>query len=287
MSDAPYVINVGQDDFTRMVLEASRHRPVLVDFWADWCGPCHSLAPILSHVADEYQGQCLVAKVNTDQEQQLAMQYGVRSLPTVKLFRNATVVEEFTGVQPESAVRELIERHLVRQSDHERDKARNAREAGDTDRAIAILEEAATSDPKNHKVTVELAELLAESGQPARARELIQSLPADQRDTPEVKALKGRLHFALAAEELTDEQALERALEAEPRDLEARYRLAARKVLSGDYEAAMDQLLEIMRQDRSFRDDGGRRGLLAVFDILGPGDPRVSKYRGRMFNLLY
>ncbi len=287
MNAAANILSVTQADFAEKVLAKSQELPVLVDFWADWCGPCHMLMPVLQRLVDAYAGGFVLAKVNTDQEQALAAQYGVRSLPTVKLFKDGAVVDEFMGVQSEQAIRELLDRHVQRASDEQRLAAREARQAGDAERALGILREALAADADNHAVRLELADLLLERGDAGQAREHIQALPHDKRQEPAAKALLAKAGFVEVAAAAPAVEPLASRLETDPGDLEARHGLAAHWALAGRYDAAMDQLLELMKRDRGFREDAGRQGLLAVFDLLGADDQRVRVYRSKMASLLY
>ena len=286
MNDSPYIHHVTQQSFGELVLQNSQRVPVLVDFWADWCGPCQMLMPILARLANEYQGQFLLAEVNTDEQQSLALQYGIRSLPTVKVFKNGTIVDEFMGVQTESAIKEILERHVERESDRLRDAAVQAHKAGDTDRAITLLQQASQTDPGNAQVKVDLARVLMLTGEPERAEIVLDDLKDDARDTADVKSLKAQLAFARIAAEEPDSAGLEQKIASDPNDLKARYRLSAHKIVQGDFEGAMGLLLEIMRMDRNFKDDAGRKGLLSVFDILGDGE-LVTRYRSKLFNALH
>lgn len=286
MSESPYIRNVTQADFTEVVIEGSHRTPVLVDFWAAWCGPCQMLMPVLAKLVEEYQGQVILAKVNSDEQQALAAQYAVRSLPTVKVFKEGQVVDEFMGVQPEPVIREMIERHLVRPSDHLRAEAREREAAGDLAGAVALLRQAADIDPDNPKVQVALAGALLRADDPDGAEKILNALPLNLQQSEEVKGLMGRLRFALIARDAPDTQTLEQRIAAEPGDLRARYQLAARQVANGAFEPAMEQLLEIMRRDRGFESDAGREGLIAVFDMVGGGEA-VNRYRRQMFNLLH
>lgn len=286
-SDSPYIFNVTQDDFGSVVLENSNRVPVLVDFWAAWCGPCQMLMPMLAKLVEEYGGQFLLAKVNTDEQQALAARYGVRSLPTVKLFKGGQVLDEFMGVQPESVVRAMLERHIVRESDVIRAEALQRYEEGDREGAMELLQKAAEMDPTNHKVRIDLAGLLAQSGRADLSEAMLQELPPDLRDSTEVKGLLARLRFARLAQDAPEVAELERRIERDPGDLEARYQLAARKIGAGDYEPGMEQLLEILRRDRGFEQDAGREGLLATFEILGGSGELVTRYRRQLFNLMH
>ena len=287
MSESEYIVEATADNFAELVLARSRTVPVVVDFWAGWCAPCQMLMPVLHALAEEYRGKFILATVDTDREQQLALEYGVRSLPTVKLFKDGQVVDEFMGAQPPAAVRAFIDRHLEKPWDKLLTAALVALDGGQTDQARRLLEEVLEQDPANLQATLALARLQIRSGEAQQTQALLDALPLEHRENPEVKALAGLARFARAAQEAPDAAELERRLAEDPADLEARYRLGARKVLAEDYEGAMEEFLETMRRDRSFQDDLGRRSLLAVFEILGDRGELVNRYRRRMASLLY
>ena len=287
MSESPNIYHGTQANFDELVLQNSRRVPVMVDFWADWCGPCHMLMPILKKLVDEYKGQIILVKVNSDEQQALAAQFGIRSLPTVKFFKNGEIVDEFMGVQSESVIREILEHHIERESDKLLLKARTARERGDSEQAAALLNKAADLDPSNPKIKIEQAMNLMRNGEPERAEIILDDLRGDQRDTPEVKVLKAQLAFARIASQGPDRAQLEELVSSDPNNLRARYQLSAFKVVSGEFEEALGELLEIMKRDRAFDEDAGRKGLLAVFDILGGSGKLVSRYRTLMSNALH
>jgi len=287
MSKSPYVLEARSENFSEVVLTNSRRVPVLVDFWADWCAPCRVLMPILASLADEFGGKFLVAKVNTEEQRELAARYQIRSLPTVKLFRNGEVMDEFMGALPEGAIREFLDRYIERASDRIRQEAGSAQAAGDTTGAMELLRSALRGDPENYRVHRDLIQMLMENEGYNEADAILRSLPASQQTEPEFSRLRNRLQFALVAKGAPAAEALMRAIQADPSDLQARYQLGARKVMDGDYEGALEQLLEVMRRDRGFEDDAARKGMLAVFDLLGGQGPLVSRYRGLMSSALY
>ena len=164
MADSPYVIAVTAESFRRVVVEGSHERPVLVDFWADWCAPCRMLMPILASLADAYGGKLLVAKVNTEEEQALAVEYSIRSLPTVQLFKDGRPIDQFMGALPEPQVREFLERHLPRESDRLLTQARGLLNAGDRAGAIRMIEQARKADSENARVRLVEAEIEAVGG---------------------------------------------------------------------------------------------------------------------------
>jgi putative thioredoxin len=287
MNSIPYIFDVTQSGFAALVLENSFNVPVLVDFWAAWCEPCRMLTPILQRLAEEYQGAFLLAKVNSDQEQALAVQFGVRSLPTVKVFRNGQVVDERVGVQPESVYREMIDRYRAKPSDQLLARAEAAWRQGNRKQALGLLREALALEPDNVQLKLALAELLLLGGDTDKAGEILHALPLEVRLEPPASGLLARLEFNEQAKGAPPTVKLEKALQAHPEDCALRRQLAARKVIEGDYETALEQFLEIMRRDRQFDDEAGRKGLLAIFNILGNDDPRVAVYRRRMSALLH
>jgi len=247
------------------------------------------LAPVLEKLVNEFQGRFLLVKIDTDREQEVARQFGIRSLPTVKLFKDGAAVDEFLGAQPESQVRALLDRHVTRESDDARAQAESLRIRGELSAARALLEQAHVGDPDNQGLIPDLANVLMDLGELDSARkalDLISTGVAADADA-EVRAAVGRLAFAELAATSPPPEELERAVEAEPRDCESLYLLAASHLGRGEYEAALDNFIEILRIDRGFRDDGARKGLLSVFEMLGNDHPLVGRYRARMSSLLY
>lgn len=275
-------LDVGLADFQQAVLEESKHRPVLVDFWAPWCGPCKSLKPVLEKLAAEYGGKFLLAKINSDDNQELAARYGVRGIPSVKAFVDGEPVDEFSGALPESEVRAFLDRLVPGPADELRAAAAELRLAGDASAALQKLADASKIAPDHLGVRLDAAEIMLDLGEADEASRLIAGI-ADDVD-PRVPQLKARLQFMGVAGE--DEAALTARVAADENDLEARLKLAKLLVAAGRYEAGMDQLLEIDRRDRRFGDDIGRKTLLSVFDLLGGGE-LLSRYRRLLASALY
>ncbi len=285
MTASPYVVDIDQSNFEQIVLAGSHQVPVLVDFWADWCQPCQILMPILAKLADEYQGRFILAKLNTEEQQAIAAQFGIRSIPTVKLFKGGQAVDEFAGALPEGQIRAFLDRHLPRASDGSIAAAQERLMAGDVTAALALLQTARDEDPDNARILIALAQAQAASGDIEAAEQTLDTLPADEQQKPEVTSLRGRLFFDRIALGSDDSQALRARLDT-AEDSDARYRLAAHQVMAGDNEGAMENLLRLMQTDRRFGDDAARQALLKLFDMLAD-DPMVSRYRARMFNLLH
>jgi putative thioredoxin len=287
MAEAANVYDVTAENFREKVVERSRSVPVLVDFWADWCQPCRILMPVLAKLADELGGKLAVAKVDTEEQRELAAHFGVRSLPTVKLFKDGRPVDEFMGALPESQIRAFLDRHIPRESDALVARAYDLVQRGDLEEALSLVRQASDSDPDNPRALFALARLQAASGDLEAAEASLARLPAEERDAPEVSAFRGQLVFERLARDAPPTAALEASLAANPADSESQYRLAARRVIAGDYEGALDLLLSLMLRDRAYGDDAARRAMLEVFGILGAGSGLAKRYRARMFNALH
>ncbi len=287
MAESPYVVKVTAETFNEVVIEGSRERPILVDFWADWCAPCRMLMPLLAKLADEYAGKLIVAKVNTEEERELAMQFGIRSLPTVQLFKDGQPVDQFMGALPEPQIRDFLERHLPRESDQVLARFQGLLTAGNLDGAASLLEQARTTNSENPRLVLAEASLKAASGDIAGAEEMLQRLPLELVSDPEVAALKGQVSFAALLQDAPPEDVLRDRIKADPADSEARYQLATHRATSGDFEGALEQLLELLKRDRAYGDDAARKGMLMIFDMLGGEGDLVSRYRASMLNALY
>jgi len=261
--------------------------PILVDFWAEWCAPCRQLMPLLAKLADAYAGKFLLAKVNTEEEQALAAHFGIRSLPTVQLFMSGRPVDQFMGALPESQVREFLERHLPKPSDGLLAQAQGLIAAGDLKRAAAVIAEAKVKEPDNARIALAEVQLTAARGDIAEAAAQLERLPLELAQDPEVTALRGQLRFAEALIGAPSAAVLQQRLTADPTDSAARYQLAAHRVLAGDYATALEDLLTLMKRDRPYGDDAGRKGMVAIFDLLGGQGELVTRYRAKMMTALY
>jgi putative thioredoxin len=274
-------------DFDEQVVAASHRQPVVIDFWAPWCGPCKALGPILEKLAGEYGGKFLLAKVNSDENQELAVRYGVRGIPSVKAMVKGKIVNEFTGAQPESVVRAWLDKIIPSPAQELQQAAQQLAAAGDLDGAAQKLAQASALEPNNEWVRVDAAEVMLLKGEMDEAQRLLDSLQdADVLKDARVLQLKAQTRLAEMSATGESEADLAAAVAADGNDLEARLKLANVLIASNRVAEGMDQLLEIVQRDRKFKDDIGRKTLLDVFNLLGGQGELVSTYRRKLASAL-
>ena len=282
-----YIVDTDEASFDRDVIQNSFEHLMLVDFWAAWCGPCRSLTPILDKLLVKYSGSVRLAKVNTDEQQQLAARYGVRSLPTVFLFRNGEVVDQFMGVQPESVIQQLIDKHVVRESDNLLEQARKLHEEGNVDEAITLLLQVVSEDPENDRPKYVLVDWLAEQNRYAEAKTVLESVSSDaKRDDARYPPLRARIEFGMESDAVLSLDELTQSVADNAADLEARFQLAGCLVQEEKLAEALDQLIEIIKRDRTFRQDKPRKTILKIFDLAGGKGEMVNQYRRQLAQAL-
>jgi putative thioredoxin len=280
-----WTIDVNEENFEAEVLERSNQVPVLVDFWASWCGPCKVLGPVLERLADEYAGEFIVAKLNVDENPGLAGAFGIQGIPAVKLFKGGDLVSEFTGALPEPTVREFLSKFLPTAADKDADEAVALEELGQSGEAKAKYQEILSSDPNHAKALLGLGRLAMSEGDNEKAQEYLDkvSIVADERK--EADRLLARLNLQSgAAENLT---ALRERVKAEPDNLAARFELAQALAGAERYEEALPAFLAIVKTDRQFQDDGARKAMVQIFEVLGSDDPLTDKYRSELAAALF
>jgi len=296
----PNVFDTTAATFVTDVLERSRTATVAVDFWAPWCGPCHALAPILEQLVAHYGGGLAVARVNTDEEPAIASQFGIRSIPDVRIVRDGRMVDGFVGVQPLARLRALFDRYVTprtgepprtseppRTGEPPREPARNLIDSGRLDEAVAALTATLAQEPTNAAALVDLAEAWARKEELAQAEETLARLPPAETGNRRAESVRARIQLtrdAPAPEEAARLAASAGSADAPLRDL---YRLAAHELLRGDAARGLDLLLTLLKRDRRFEDGLAQRALRQAFALLGDDDERVGQYRRRMGALLY
>ena len=287
MSESPYIHNVGMQNFQAEVLEKSMTTPVLVDFWADWCQPCQQLSPILEKLAGEYAGKFEVAKINADEERELAAHFGIKSLPTMKLFYQGQLVDERMGLAPEGDIRAMLDKYLQSESQQLIEAAMVAFQQGQKEQALEVLNQALAKDPENAELKVSIAQLVYADGDTDSAVALLDSLDEDGQKLDAAIQLRAEINMAEQLADLPPLAEIEQRLAQNPQDLEALLLKSRHLTAQVDHDNAMECLLQIMRIDRGFEDDAGRNELLALFDLLGGEHPSVQKYRRKLFTLLH
>ncbi len=280
-----WTIEVTETDFETAVLLRSKEVPVLVDFWAPWCGPCRVLGPVLEKLAEEYKGDFILAKVNVDENPSLAAGFGVQGIPAVKLFSAGTLASEFTGALPEPLVRDFLSRFLPSGADKQVKQAAELEQAGKTAEAKATYNAVLESEPNHSKALLGLGRLLMEEGNNEEALDALERVSLVAEERKEADPLIARLKLQEGAGE--DESALRQRIKKDPADLEARFNLAQSLAARENYEEALTEFLTIIKTDRAFRDDGAREAMIQIFEVLGSDHALTEKYRSELAKVLF
>jgi len=281
-----HVFDATTEGFEAEVLQKSLEVPVLVDFWAEWCGPCKTLGPILEKLAADYHGAFLLAKVDTEKEPQIAGAFQIRSIPTVFLVKGGQLVDGFQGALPEGQVREFLRHHGIEPGEPVDDDA-PAPDAPppDPEAEVARLREAVAAEPGREELKLDLALALLQTGAAQEAERLLDALPANlSTDDRAVKA-RARLGFSALLADAPPPAELEATLAGHPDDLRARHLLGVHRIVAGDAEAGLEQFIEMLQRDRAFGDGLPRRALIDAFQIIDDAE-LVGRYRRRMASLL-
>lgn len=280
-------MDVSLANFEREVIHASREVPVLVDFWAPWCGPCRTLTPTLEKLERDYGGRFKLVKVNVDENQELAAHFQARSIPLVVAIVNERPVDKFTGAQSEGQIRAFIDRLLPAPHEQEHQQAMIAWQAGDAEGADKHLRAALALAPDYDEARLDYVELLMATERPEDAKAQFDLLTARAKADPRYATLETALNALEQAQDLPDEDEMIARIQANPGDLQARLELANKRIARRAWALAMDELLEIVQRDRSFQDDIGRKTLIAVFGMATAQPELVSAYRRKLSTVLF
>jgi len=279
------MIDTTQERFTRDVIDVSHELPVLVDFWAPWCGPCRVLGPMLEKLEAAYDGRFRLVKVDSDRNPDLSAQFGVRSIPYVVAFVDGKPVNGFVGALPEAQLRAFIDKVVPNPSEIQRRKALRLAGSGDLAGAATSLRSAIALDPDSDAALIDLANVLltqADGKSVAEAREALERVSKLRRGEPAVAALETRLAALEKSASLPSRQELEARIAAHGGDVQARFDLANRLIAERRFEPALEQLLAIVERDRNFGEDAGRKTMLAVFDLAADQRELISSFRRRL-----
>ena len=282
-----HVLDVSMTTFESEVLQASMQGPVLVDFWAEWCGPCKSLTPVLEKLAAEFNGAFTLAKVNTETEPEIAQAFQIRSIPTVYLIRNGQPVDGFQGALPEGQLREFLVRNGVEAiAGGDADEADAAPPpAADPHEEVVRLRKLVETEADTPAHRLDLALALLKTGAAQEAESLLDALPANLATDDRAVQARARLGFAALLKDAPPLTTLEQAITANPGDLHARHLLGAHMLVSGDAEGALEQFMEMLRRDRQFADGLPRKTLIDAFRVIEDND-LVGRFRRQMSALL-
>lgn len=289
MSDTPYIFDTTALDFDQSVIQNSFHKPVLVDFWAEWCAPCKALMPLLAQIAESYRGELLLAKVNCDVEQDIVMRFGIRSLPTVVLFKDGQPVDGFAGAQPESQIRAMLAPHVAEPAPEAADPMEAAQALFDDGRigdAEAVLKQLLGEDNSNAPALILYARCLAERGELGEAQLVLDAVKGDEHKQA-LAGARAQLAFLRQVNDLPEAAALKSRLAQDAGDDEASYQLAIHQLARQQYEPALDALLRLFVRNRNYGEGLPHKTLLQVFDLLGNDHPLVTTYRRKLYQAIY
>jgi len=287
MSSSNYIFDATEQNFQQGVIENSYKAPVLVDFWAEWCEPCKQLIPVLENLANNLNGQFVLAKVNSENEQSLSQQFQIRSIPTVLVFKNGEMVDQFNGIQTEEFIRNLINKHSTSEADNLRNQAFEVIQSGDFDNGKTLLIKAESLAPENITIQIDLAHLEAREKNYEAAKKRLDKFSLADRGNDQVVSLLNKIELALVSENAPDISELEKMLAENPNDHLSRYQLAIQLINQDNYEAGLEHLIYILIRDNQFQEGAVKKSLLATFSLLGDEHPLVGKFRRKMFNAMH
>ena len=295
MADSPYIVDVTMETAQAQIADASQQVPVLMDFWADWCGPCQSLIPILEKLAIEYDGKFILAKINADEQQQLAQHFEVRSLPTVKLLFQGQIVNEFMGAQTEEFVRNMLN-ELIDGSDAapvesapqnpEHLQALQYIQQGNDEKALELLFEIYQNDPDNQDAKLDMAELLLRSGRLDEVQNVLDAVSDDLKNSERVRSITYNIELSKRIVDLPDMETVQKVLDKDPKDKDALFAFANHLLMAKHYQTAMEALIRILTLDPDYMEGLAKATLLEAFDILGNEGELVTTYRRKLYSAL-
>lgn len=282
MSQSSFVFDVTENDFETQVLQKSKETPVVVDFWAPWCAPCRMLAPVLEKLVADRKGTVLLAKVNTDEQQRLAMDYQIESLPTVIAFRDGKPILDFVGVLPESELQMFFDRLAPTEAEKEANAAAKL-EKSDPAKAEQLYRQALKDDPRQDAALLGLTRLLVQRGEYAEAAAHLENAAAGD----EAERLGALIWLHQKAAECGDEKSLRARVDAEPKNAQVRYEYGLRLAAAEQYQAALESLIAAGERDRKLAGGPVREAMVKIFHVVGVRSPLADAYREKLSTILY
>jgi putative thioredoxin len=281
-----HVVDIDENNAQQYLIDESFNRPVVVDFWADWCAPCKQLMPLLEKLAGEYAGAFLLAKINADEQQGISGQLGVRSLPTVMVFKDGQPVDGFAGAQPETAVRELLQKHLPSPWDAKVAEATELLDQGDTAGAVGLLRSAWEESNKLLEITLAYAGALLEANRLDDSEAVLDEVRLVDRDALH-EQLMAQIELKRVAGKSPEIAALEAELLADEANHAVRVKLAVQLTTDAHHRDALDHLLTVLLADRDWNNGEAKRLYLDTIASIGKGDPLAAEYQRKLFSILY
>lgn len=278
------IVNITLENFQQVILDTSKEKFVMVQFWADWSEPCTELTPVLAKLAKEYANDLVLARVNCDEQQEIVGQFGVRSLPTVMLVKDGQPIDGFAGVQPEQQIRELLDKHLPKAEDELFHQAMQFVSAGDYTQAFTLAKQAYDLNSDNVDIKFLLIDCYIELGQVNQAKELLAGIGLVDQDG-RYQSLQGKIELAEQAADSPEIQTLQQALAQDPDNMELKVTLAVQLHQVRRSEEALELLFSVLNKDLNFAE--AKKTTLEMINALADGDPLKSKYRRKIYSLLY
>jgi len=282
-----WTVDVTEQDFEQSVVQRSHEVPVVIDFWAPWCGPCRALGPTLEKLAEEQQGKFILAKINIDENPMLAQAFQIQSIPAVKAVRNGALAGEFLGAQPEPNVRRFIEQLMPSEAESLAVEAQRLEEAGKAQGAESLYRAALAKETNQPLALLGLARVLVQRGEENDAQTLLTRIPNTVPEHPAAQQLLAQLRLKQTGASAGDEQKYRDRLAADQNDLDARFELSQVLAAVGRFEEALTELLTIVKQDRKFRDEGARKAMLEIFEVIGARSDLAEHYRSELAKVLF
>ena len=277
----------GEEDFAARVEAASTDHVVVVDFWAEWCAPCKMLGPTLERVVADFGGKAVLAKVNIEENEALAVKWGIRGIPAVKVFRNGAVIKDLVGALPENELRRELSECIPSDADEIVEEGRLLEQAGRTDEAAAFYRQAVAMQSDHPGATVGLARIAFRAGDTGEARQLAEAVAASEPEREEAEGILALMEFSERCAQDGGRTAIEARIAATPDDIDLAFGLACCLAAEQQYETALEQFLRVVEKDKHYKEDAAKKAMVSIFAIIGQRSALADDYRDRLMRILY